>query len=103
MSLGHNPAEVGGFLGVVPIPLLQDLLALVDEGALDGTWAQDVVRRDARLAKVKHLAPQDTTNGHVQVRGGVHVAGAGGRRGETRTDVCVCARVVCLGACKESR
>lgn len=101
MSLGHNPAEVGGLLGLVPVPLLQYLLALVDEGALHGTGAEDVVRRDARLAQVEHLPPKDATNGNVQVCRAVHVAGAGGRQGGD--DVCLCARKVYLGACKEAR
>lgn len=81
MSLGYNPAKVRGLPGLVPVPLLQHLLALVDESALHGAGAEDVVRRDARLAQVEHLAPKDAANGYVQVCRAVHVARAGGRQG----------------------
>lgn len=81
MSLGHNPAKVRGLPGLVPVPLLEHLLALVDESALHGAGAEDVVRSDARLAQVEHLAPKDAANGYVQVCRAVHVARAGGEQG----------------------
>lgn len=77
MSLSHNPGQVRTLHGIVAVPLLQHLLALVDEGSLEGTGAQDVVRGSAILAQVPHSAPQDATNGNVQISCAVNIAGTG--------------------------
>lgn len=77
VALVDDSAEVGRLDGLVAEPFAQNTLGGADERLLHLLGAQQVVGRNARLAHVDQLAPDDALGGDLDVARTVQVDGAG--------------------------
>lgn len=76
MLLIDDPTQIGAVLRVVAVPFFQNFSRFFQELLLDLLRAQQIIWRNAGLASVDELAPQDPFRCNGNVRCAVDVAGA---------------------------